>query len=209
MTTSCQRHLLLSQQLHILLVHARVQCNEKNFVKFHLPKMTSDDRGETECFRSAEAMEHTPLRPQNCLNVVGMTGDVNLELAALSQYVLVVVCLLTVGSHVGKHFISSLGPSVMQRLEISRAEYGLVFSLQGIPGAILPMLGGIAISALRLRYGLVAVVLAATTLAGQALTCVAVQGRSYWALLIGYVYHSSVWVIPYISGSFHSGDGKS
>lgn len=133
-------------------------------------------------------MEHLSLRKQ--LNNAAQTTRDNTadhSVAILSRWVLVVICLLTVGSHVGKHFISSLGPAVMERLSLSRAEFGLLFSLQGIPGAVLPVLGGILIAALHLPYGHVAAILATVVLFGQILTCFAVQLRSFPIVLLGYV----------------------
>jgi hypothetical protein len=100
--------------------------------------------------------------------------------------VLTVVCLLTVGQHVGKHFISSLGPAVMERLSISRVKYGLLFSVQELPGAVLPVTFGLAISTMHLAYGTTGVSLAATIFAGQALSAAAVHVMSYRMLLLGY-----------------------
>lgn len=101
------------------------------------------------------------------------------------RLVLVFVCLLTVGSHFGKHFISSLGPAIINRLEISRSQYGLIFSTQELPSAVLPVLGGILITTLRLPYGPVIVFLASLVLMGQVLSSMAVQAKSYALLMAG------------------------
>lgn len=98
---------------------------------------------------------------------------------------LVVVCLLTVGSHVGRHFLSSLGPQLIERMAISRLAFGLTFSSQEIPGVLIPLVGGILISASRLRFGAAALVLAAFVTVGQAMSAVAIHVNSYSALLVG------------------------
>ena len=98
---------------------------------------------------------------------------------------LAVTSVLSFGAHFGKHFLSSLGPSIIARLGLSRAAFGLTFSFQELPGVVVPVLGSIAVSAARVRFGRAAVCLAALVAAGQALSAAAIHVRSYPALLAG------------------------
>jgi hypothetical protein len=102
-----------------------------------------------------------------------------------ARLLLLAICLLTVGNHFGRHFISSLGPLVMRRLRISRSQYGLIFSVQELPSVVLPLASGFFISALRLQYGPVAVLLTSVLCLGQLITAVAVQAASYRAVVFG------------------------
>jgi hypothetical protein len=103
-----------------------------------------------------------------------------------SPVLLLAICLLTVGSHFGRHFISSMGPLVMERLNISRSQYGLVFSVEEFPSIFLPLASGMFISALRLRYGPLSVFLACVLSLGQIVTAAGIQARSYTAVILGY-----------------------
>lgn len=98
---------------------------------------------------------------------------------------LVVTSILSFGSHFGKHFLSSLGPGIMNRLVISRAAFGLTFSAQETPGILVPVLGSIVISATHVSFGAAAVVLASVVTLGQMLSAIATHFRSYEVLLLG------------------------
>lgn len=98
---------------------------------------------------------------------------------------LAVTSLLSFGAHFGKHFLSSLAPAIIPRLGLSRAAFGLTFSFQELPGVVVPVLGSIAVSAARVRFGRAAVCLAALVTAGQALSAAAIHLRSLGALLAG------------------------
>lgn len=96
---------------------------------------------------------------------------------------LLILCLLTVGPHFGKHALSSLLPQVLSVLSLSAADAGLLFSAQELPGVFVPLLGGIALSSTALPLHITALFLAVLVFLGQALTASAIQSRSY-ALLI-------------------------
>lgn len=91
------------------------------------------------------------------------------------------LALFTVGSHFGKHALSGLGPDIMRQLFVKRLQFGFLFSLQELPGIVLPVVGGVALTFV--PHAAAAVVLASSVCLATALCALAVRHNSYHALL--------------------------
>ena len=96
---------------------------------------------------------------------------------------LLLMCLMCLTPHYGKHSISALAPSLIKELSIRRAQFGLIFSIQEIPNILLPILGGFLLS--RANYGIAAVILSLLMAVGQVLCAFAVQQSSVDLMLFG------------------------
>lgn len=96
---------------------------------------------------------------------------------------LALISLITVGSHYGKHSLASLGPEIIHVLGIQRSQFGLLFSSEEIPGIILPVVGGFALT--YIPHGPAAVALSASILVATSLCAIAVTNKSYTFLFLG------------------------
>lgn len=96
---------------------------------------------------------------------------------------LAALTLFTTGQHYGKHSISGLGPTLMATLQVERTKYAFLFSLEQIPGILLPALGGLCLVYLPLSP--TATLLAAALLFAAILCARAVDALSYDKLLLG------------------------
>lgn len=96
---------------------------------------------------------------------------------------LVTTSLITIGSHYNKHSLSSLGPAIIDALGLHRTKYGLLFSSQAIPGIVLPVISGLALSCL--PYGPAAITLSALIMFSTVLCATAVTYLSYNMLVVG------------------------
>lgn len=96
---------------------------------------------------------------------------------------LTLISAITIGSHYGKHSLSSLGPEIIDLLGIKRSQFGFLFSSEEIPGIILPIIGGVALT--YIPHGPAAVVLSGLILIATSLCAVAVTNKSYLALSLG------------------------
>lgn len=101
----------------------------------------------------------------------------------LRGILLILISLITIGSHYGKHSLSSLGPEIMASLDVKRLQFGILFSSQEIPGIVLPVVGGIALT--YVPHGPAAIVLSSSVLMSTALCAIAVVRKSYMSLFIG------------------------
>lgn len=97
--------------------------------------------------------------------------------------ILALISAITVGSHYSTHSLSSLGPEIIDLLGIQRSQYGFLFSSEEIPGIILPIVGGVALT--YIPHGPAAVVLSGLILVSTSLCAMAVTKESYSALFLG------------------------
>ncbi|CDF40819.1 unnamed protein product [Chondrus crispus] len=79
--------------------------------------------------------------------------------------------------------LSSLGPEIMAALDLRRVEFGILFSSQELPGIVLPVAGGLALT--YVPHAAAAVALSACVLISTALCAVALHNQSYAALFAG------------------------
>ncbi|PXF50117.1 Major facilitator superfamily domain-containing protein 1 [Gracilariopsis chorda] len=100
-----------------------------------------------------------------------------------STVLLATTSLITIGSHYNKHSLSSLGPVIIEALDLHRTKYGLLFSSQAIPGIVLPIISGIALSCL--PYGPAAITLSSLIMFSTVLCAVGVMHLSYNMLIAG------------------------
>lgn len=96
---------------------------------------------------------------------------------------LFVVALFTTGTHFGKHSISGLGPEIMSYLHVERLQFAFLFSLQQLPGIILPIAGGLGLTYVPLAAA--SVVLASSVFVSMIMCAVAINYKSYQMLLTG------------------------
>lgn len=96
---------------------------------------------------------------------------------------LALISAITIGSHYSTHSLSSLGPEIIHFLEIKRSQYGFLYSSEEIPGIILPVVGGVALT--YIPHGPAAVVLSGLILVSTSLCAMAVTDKSYTALFLG------------------------
>ncbi|CAN8077345.1 unnamed protein product [Agarophyton chilense] len=100
-----------------------------------------------------------------------------------SSILLFTTSLITIGSHYNKHSLSALGPAIIQNLSLERTRYGLLFSSQAIPGIVLPIVSGVALSCF--PYPPTAILLSSFIMLSTVLCAVAVGHSSYGLLLVG------------------------
>ena len=101
-----------------------------------------------------------------------------------SQYLLfLLLSSIVIGSHYGRHSLSSLSPLIMQELGVSRTEYGLLFSSQRLPGFVLPIITGVILTYAPLAESSIFLALALT--AATALCAIALDVKSYMLLISG------------------------
>lgn len=105
------------------------------------------------------------------------------EDVAHAWLVLVTLTLFTTGSHYFRHSFSGLGPALMSELGVKRIGFGALFSLEQLPGVVLPALGGSFL--LYLPLSGTAVALAAMLLLSSAWCAFAVDRGSYLGLAWG------------------------
>lgn len=100
------------------------------------------------------------------------------------QYLLfILISTITIGSHYGTHSISSLSTEIMNTLDLSRTQYGLLFSSQQIPGIVIPVIGGFLLTYIPLAEA--SVVLVACIAFSTVLCAIAVSIGSYPLLAVG------------------------
>lgn len=97
--------------------------------------------------------------------------------------VLGLLTIFTTGSHYFRHSVTGLGPALMEELGVRRTGFAALFSLEQLPGVVLPALGGLFL--LYLPLSATAVVLAACLLVSATVCAVAVDAGSYWWLASG------------------------
>ncbi|KAI0564587.1 Major Facilitator [Gracilaria domingensis] len=120
---------------------------------------------------------------RNYQAVSSETEPSSAEVSCNRGILLFTTSLITIGSHYNKHSLSSLGPAIIQALSLQRIEYGLLFSSQAIPGIVLPVVSGVALSCF--PYAPSAILLSSFIMLSTVLCALGVAHSSYGLLVVG------------------------
>lgn len=93
---------------------------------------------------------------------------------------LVLIALISLGSNYERHALAGISPSIMEKLQINRTQFGMVLSSQDIPGIVLPAVTGLAL--IYLPQGPTSVFLSFGVLASTILGIFAIYSSSYDSL---------------------------
>lgn len=99
--------------------------------------------------------------------------------------VLGVLSLFTTGSHYARHSLSGLGPALMSEFGVRRTAFSFLFSLEQLPGIILPVLSGLCLFLLRVPLSYAAVVIAIILLVSSGVCAISINLKMYSLLMTG------------------------
>jgi MFS family permease len=68
--------------------------------------------------------------------------------------ILLLVCGTTVSSYFSYNSTAVISTQLIEKLDLSQFEYGLLYSIYSIPNLVLPLIGGVLIDRLGVRFGL-------------------------------------------------------